>query len=579
MKRISLLVFATFLCSAQEVPVTGYFRDAQGALRALQGVEGAWTAPILVPDGVLSAGYSGSTLWYKTADFLYVRVDGADWTTAPAPAGPAQATFDAAGALAEVHFAEAGVSARWDTQAQQLGALQVQTVEPAPEQIAAGLFLNRDGAALHAWRTGAEAFVLPLAAPSLFQLFFRDPDAGETPVVDSFTLPPTAPGDTIDVRFRLRNPSATSITISRLSVEVSAFKIVNQFFPPHVVAPAGFADFSLRFAPTQAGPHTATLHVNDFLVALSANSAAGPTVELEDPAGWRMLVMGAIVELGSVERQTTLKRRLRVTPAAATAVAGANFTLVPTSDPTISEILFTSELASTTTAVLSVDTRRFTLRATATGFVLPRPSIATPPASLEPATQQKVLIRLSTPARATVLGSATLTFTPQSSMPDEPAIAFLPQLIRTVPLQFAEGASEMELTFQTGTTAGSVTIQVAVGTASAEVRFTLPARPLTLTATRASGTPEVLLTGYDNTRSVSKVAFTWYLKTGQTAAPGRMEVDVAGQFRDYFTQNPGGAFQLRARFSVSGTASELDGVEVEITSARGVVQTGRLKLE
>lgn len=579
MKRICLLALATVVCSAQETPVSGYFRDAQGALRALQGVDGAWTAPVVIPEGVLSAGYSGRTLWYKSADALQVRTDGAGWVAVSAPLGPAQAAFDGNGALAEVYFPDAGVSARWDSEAGELSQYQFQTVDPAPEQIAAGLFLRRDEDRLLGWRAGGETFVLPLADPPLFQLYLRNSDGTETLVAGSVTFPVTAPGDTADLRFRVRNPGAAAVTVSRLSVDVGAFRIVNQFFPPHVLAPAAFADFSLRFAPTERGDFSATLFVNDLRTAVRGSAVAGPVVELEETAGWAPLTAGETVELGSVERRATLKRRLRVTPAAAMTLTGAGFTLVSTSDPTISEIWFTSETATTATAVLSVDTRRFTLRATATEFALPRPSIVTPPASLEPATQQKVVIRLSEAARATVLATATLTFTPLSGQPDEPAIAILPALTRTVSLSFSVGEREKEITFQTGTTAGSVAVRAVIGTESAEVQFTLPARPLTLTATRASNLPEVVLTGYDNRRSVSKVAFIWYLKSGQTVAPGRLEVDVATPFRDYFGQNPGGTFQLRARFPLSGTATELDGVEVELTSAQGTVQTGRLKLE
>jgi len=579
MKRICLLALATIVCSAQEVPVSGYFRDAHGALRALQGVDGAWTAPVVIPEGVLSAGYSGSTLWYKAADALHVRTDGANWVTVPAPSGPAQAAFDGNGALAEVYFPDAGVSARWDPLAGELSQYQFQTVEPAPEQIAAGLFLRRDEERLLGWRADGESFVLPLADPPLFLLFVRNPDGTETPVTDSVTFPVTSPGDTADIRFRVRNPGAAAVTISRLSVDVGAFRIVNQFFPPHVLAPAAFGDFSLRFIPTDGSEYSATLFVNDLRVAVRGSAAAGPLVELEAPAGWAPLAAGETANLGSVERRATLKRRVRITPAAAVTLTGAGFTLASTSDPAILEISFTSETATTASAVMSVDTRRFTLRATATEFALPRPSIATPPASLEPASQQKVVIRLSEAARAAVLATATLTFTPQSGQPDEPAIAILPGLTRTVSLPFAVGELEKEITFQTGTTAGSVAVRAAIGTETAEVQFALPARPLTLTATRASNLPEVVLTGYDNRRSVSKVAFTWYLKSGQTAAPGRLEVDVATPFRDYFGQNPGGTFQLRARFPLSGTATELDGVEVELTSAQGTVQTGRLKLE
>ncbi|HEY3442601.1 MAG TPA: hypothetical protein VGK29_17710 [Paludibaculum sp.] len=579
MKGLCLLAIATVVCSAQEVPVSGYFRDAQGALRALQGVDGAWTAPVVIPQGVLSAGYSGSTLWYKSADELHVRADGAGWVAVPAPPGPAQAVFDSTGALAEVYFLDAGVSARWDSLAGELSEYQFQTVELAPEQISAGLFLRRNEDRLLGWRAGGETFVLPLADPPLFLLFLRNSDGTETLASDTVTFPGTSPSDTADVRFRLRNPGAAAVTISRLSVDLGAFRIVNQFFPPHILAPAAFADFSLRFAPTAGGEYSATLFVNDLRTAVRGSAVAGPLVELEGPAGWAPLTAGETAELGSVERRATLKRRLRVTPVSAATLTGAGFTLASTSDPTISEISFSSETATTATAVLSVDARRFTLRATATEFALPRPSIATPPASLEPATQQKVVIRLSEAARATVLATATLNFTPQSGQPDEPAIAILPQLLRTVSLPFAVGEREKEITFQTGTTAGSVAVRAVIGTETAEVQFTLPARPLTLTATRASNLPEVVLTGYDNRRSVSKVAFTWYLKTGQPAAPGRLEVDVATAFRDYFGQNPGGTFQLRARFPLSGTATELDGVEVELTSAQGTVQTGRLKLE
>lgn len=579
LREVALLVLVAGVCWGQEMPVGGYFRDAAGALRELRGVEGAWTAAVVVPEGVLSAGYSGRTLWYKTAERLYVRERGGEWAEAPVPPGPAQGSFDASGGLAEVHFPGAGLSARWESAQAELGSWRAASEAPAAEQIAPGLFLMSDGPLLLAWRAGLEPVILPLADPSPLRLFLREPGGGEVPVTDPFTFAPAAPGESRDAQLRLRNAGATQVTVARLSVDVGAFRLPQLIQTPLDLPAGGSYDFLLRFTPPGPGEYAATLYLNDVRVGLRGAAAGGTVVELEDSGGWRVLVPGASAELGSVERGAVLRRRLRLTPAAAATLTGAKFTLAPTGDPAIFELTFSSELAGAATAELIAGSSRYTLRAVATEYVLPRPSIPTPPASLEPAAQQKVLIRLSEPARGTVLGSATLVFAPRPGLPDEPAIAFLPQMVRTLPLQFAAGASEAELTIQTGTTAGALTVQVTVGAASAEVRFTLPARPLKLTAARANLADGVILTGYDNTRSAATVAFTWYLKSGQTAAPGRMEIDIAERFREYFAQNPGGVFQLRARFPISGTATELEGVEVELSSEEGTVRTGRVRLE
>jgi hypothetical protein len=89
-------------------------------------------------------------------------------------------------------------------------------------------------------------------------------------------------------------------------------------------------------------------------------------------------------------------------------------------------------------------------------------------------------------------------------------------------------------------------------------------------STRATGSLTVSITAYDNTRSASQVAFTFYDGRGNTLGGGPIRADVAAAFGQYF-ENPeaGGAFVLRAFFLVTGNAAGIDSVDVELTNSAG----------
>lgn len=561
------------------MPVAGIFHDGQGALRILQGTEGAWVAPILVPSGVLSSGFSGRTLWYKTETELHVLRG--EETVTPAPPGPAAATFNDSGDLDEIYFSN-GAHARWRN-----GSLEsLYPVEELPsflEDLGPGRLLLRRGEALFAWTPGSAPVLIPQAETPSFQLFSRDGET-EIQVGSSFRMPGAAVGEEATARFRIRNSTSNSITINRLSINPSPFHTFDQFYPPALIPANGHADFSVRFAPLVSGDFTSTLWINDLQIQLQGSTVASTSVEIQEGSVWKPLT--SPYNLGSVERQTTLTRRLRFTPDTPPTVAGAGFTLA--ADGAEWRLSAYSDTARTLSGTLQVAGRSFTLLSTFTEFPLPSPTISPASGSFSSGQQQKIVLQLNEPARATVLGLLKLTFTPKSpELGNDPAIAFLPRMEREINFRFNEGATSADFSgsdsalLQTGSTAGTIQLTVDLGGSTQQATYRIDPAVVALTASKASlssSLAEVLLTGVDNTRSTGHIAFIFVRKDGQTATPGRLEADVSHSFQTYYATSETGAFQLRASFPVSGDASALTGVDVEITNSQGVTQTGRLPL-
>jgi len=570
---------------SQERPVHGYFHDGRGALRALVGVAGAFESPVVVPEGVLSAGYDGQLLWYKTRDRLHLRWVGGRKAELPAPPGEAAGRLDPSTGTWLFRFITTNEVFRLDPGRVELGLEPagefLDSEGPWIEQAGEGLTVERleDGIAIRT--TDGRFAVVPLAEVPTFQLLTVE-NGKETPVGTTFVMPPAAPGESSTARFRVRNSGAVAVVITRLSIDPGPFKTFDQFFPPRTIAPGEFADFWVRFSPEAPGEYTRTLHVNDLKVSLTGSSVGLSVVEMETPAGWKVLKAGEMVNLGSVERRSTLTRNIRITPPETATVTGDGFQLVPGSDSSRFELRFVLDKVGLAKGSLVVGQRVFPLEVTVTDFPVPTPSIEL----LDepgPARQVRFRIRLSEAARTNLSAAVSVSFIPESGLPDDAAVMLLPSSIRTVPVAIAEGADASgEILVQTGTTAGLIQLRATLGSKAAQASFRIAPARVALTAAKAavaSANAEVVLTGYDTARSASRIVFTFWLKSGQTASPGRIEADVQSLFADYYKTISGSAFSLKAHFPVSGTHTELDSVEIEIMNSAGTTSTGRLRFE
>jgi len=93
---------------------------------------------------------------------------------------------------------------------------------------------------------------------------------------------------------------------------------------------------------------------------------------------------------------------------------------------------------------------------------------------------------------------------------------------------------------------------------------------------RSAGTVEVRITGFDNTRSLGALSFTFYDAAGNPIAPGAIRADAAADFSQYFAASGlGGLFLLRAVFPVTGDATLVASCEATLANSAGSATTQR----
>src|SRR5262249_11659843 len=140
-------------------------------------------------------------------------------------------------------------------------------------------------------------------------------------------------------------------------------------------------------------------------------------------------------------------------------------------------------------------------------------------------------------------------------------IIFLLSGSQTVPFTVNQGdtaarfGTSQSTAFQTGTTAGTIVFTVTLGQFTEAYSLTIPGAPPGISTTTAQYTSaglDVELTGFDNTRTTSTIAFTFHDATGATLGGGPITVDGTADFGAFFASSQeGGLFALHAFFPVS----------------------------
>jgi hypothetical protein len=128
----------------------------------------------------------------------------------------------------------------------------------------------------------------------------------------------------------------------------------------------------------------------------------------------------------------------------------------------------------------------------------------------------------------------------------------------------------------TGTTAGTITLDLALQYAlpvTPQNYVINPVPPVIVTSSKVFTANSAVLTfqGYDDTRSLSSVVFTFHTASGAVVSPGAMTVDLTQNFATYFQTNSqiGGSFVLTATFPVTGDITQINSVTTEFTNSAG----------
>jgi hypothetical protein len=422
----------------------------------------------------------------------------------------------------------------------------------------------------------------------------------EVPAPAVMDLGSVYPTETASARFRIRNTSSAAAPLSLLAVRGTGFAVNGLPVLPVGLAPQQALEFSVAFQATGIGSYSASLDTEGTSVLLTATVSPGLTVALQTAAGTQTLGAAA-VDFGSVQLGGTAARHFLVAnltsfvvQAPGIAVQGSGFALNGTApagvvfqpgDSAGFDVVFQPAAAGAASGWLTVGDRTYGLAGAGLPIPLPRPVLDVELAQALSGQQGTVAVQFDATAQTAGTGMLTLDFQPLANGATDPAIQ-LGVVGRSLTFSIAVGDALAQfgglsaVAFQTGTTAGTLTFTATMGGATDQKTVGIPAAPVTIvaaTGTRATGSIEIDITGYDNTRTAGTLVYTFYDASGTAVAPG-ITVDNTRDFAAYFAASTvGGNFMLRAVFPVSGDASRIAGFEAQMTNAAGTTGTGRVK--
>jgi hypothetical protein len=429
------------------------------------------------------------------------------------------------------------------------------------------------------------ALLLAPAARAQFNLFLVEGSAERAapPVYDFGSL---YADESATVHFRLRNTSSAPATVNVLAVAGVGFTLTSPVLPVGLAA-QGAVDFSVAFHAADTGAYSASLHSEGIAVLLTATVAQrltyrvdpGPGTPLSGPVDFGSIVRGS----GATRRITILNETTLVLTVPAISVQGADFALMgaaPSGQALAPgqggefTIVFTPQATGVRQGSLTLGDRSYPLLGTGIDPPLPKPSVSLDLKQAASAQQGALIVRFDAPAQTSGTGTATLDFSGST----DTAIAFASGG-RSATFPIAPGDVQAVLPFQTGTTAGVLTFTAQVGGASDQQSVTIAAVPPGISNTqgvRSAGAVEIRITGFDNTRSLGALAFTFYDAAGNPIAPGAVRTDATADFAKYFAASDlGGVFLLRAVFPVTGDATQVASCEATLANSAGSAKTQR----
>lgn len=444
----------------------------------------------------------------------------------------------------------------------------------------------------------AIGLLLCAAAQGQMQLLQVTGPGAEKELPSVFAMGAVAVGENAIVRVRVRNASQSQLTIRTLVLAGTGFTMIGQPTLPHQIAPGLNMDVEIRFSPRDHGSYSASFSVNGTAVMLTGSSIPAAVLMM---AGMQ-LPSGSAADLGLAQRGATAFKTFRLvntTPEVvriqSVRVTGSSFKLPQELSLPLElapgnsyefEIAFAPLASGVFQGALMVDDRTYRLTGAANEPAFPKPTIVVDLPVAASAQQGKVSVHFGQASHAIGPGTLRMEFQPLSAMAaDDQAVRFTRGSSRSAAFHVTEGTVTplAEMTFQTGTTAGTIVFTAEVGGWTANATVNIAPQTIQIEKTRAARNGsmlEVEITGFDNTRSVDGVAFTFFNARGEAVQPGAIRVNTAADFRRHFeASGAGGVFALKAVFPVAGAISEIASAETQLTNTAGSTQSGKIQLQ
>lgn len=406
----------------------------------------------------------------------------------------------------------------------------------------------------------------------------------ERPVGAVLDLGRVYPAEAATGRLKIRNVSATPAAVTALAINGTGFSLSGVPKLPAGLGPDEAFEFFVVFQATPAASYSAILEADGIAILVTAAVLPGLTHSI----GASGLAFGT-VEAGTSRSTSVSVANLTgfALPFPPLATSGDAFsianapdgaTVLQPSDSVSFDIVFHPAGAGTWTGTLAIGERKFPLTGTAVGPALPKPILRVDLPEARSGQTGSVSVRFDGPAKNAGAGTLTLAFEPLVKGATDPAIQ-LGVVGPSLPFTVAVGDTRLPaVNFQTGTTAGTITIAAELGGSTDSKSIVIPPAPIGILAagaSRATGSIDIRLTGFDNTRTAGPVVYTFFDASAAALPP--IAVDNTRDFAGYFAgSDAGGAFVLRAVFPVTGDTSKITAFEARMTNSAGSTSTGRI---
>ncbi len=415
----------------------------------------------------------------------------------------------------------------------------------------------------------------------------------------------------------LANESSAALSTPGVSIQsevfVSSAFALNASGLPSTIPAGSSATFSVLFAPGQTGLTSATLVIGSNSYPLVGTGTVLSDIDAlqisyVDQTGVRGLPQAATpINFGQVTSGTSGSATLTFTVTnpltsidAVTipnlSVTGSAFALTgaPATPLTLQlgksisfQITFSGSASGNYNGTLAIGSRQFSLVGQSISSPLPDVSLSIDEQPLTSQRQAHLSIQLASPSPVSAIGELTMQFTSSvKGIENDPAIFFVKTSGRQLQVTVANGGQtgtfdgQSALTFQTGTTAGTITFTLTFPDKAPFTKsFTIAPEQVQITsakAVRQSPNLVVTLSGYDNTYSAGNLSFTFYDTSGHVIAPSPLTVNAVSDFHQYFfgPSDVGGAFSVQASFPVlNGDTTQVGSVAVNMANSVGSAST------
>jgi hypothetical protein len=461
-----------------------------------------------------------------------------------------------------------------------------------------------------------------------------------TPAGQAYPFGPVGLGSVADVVFRLTNTGSKAVSLSSILMTgpyAPDFSVVcakspdlcgGSSFPelPLQINSTGTLDFTVQFEPFQLGTPSIYMTIctlasanctdagNTITVFLSGTGVPPLTVLLDnEPLGAGETVSFGSVQVGSSRTIALILSNPQTNPPLAVptipTLTGDAFSLAGSalSGPTVApgssaelDVTFTPTATGPQQATLTIGLLTYPLQGTGVAPpppVFPAPSIQLTLQTAGSAQQGSLSVSLASGSVSSGSGTVTLAFqSAVSGVSDDPTVTFADGT-RSAAFTVAAGASAGQfadgpsVAFGTGTTAGTLVFTVTLGANTAQANVTIPAALIFINAAVATRNVacdpalvyctttnvQLQINGWDNTRSASQLAFTFFNSSGAQISPSPITVAAGSAFQQYFASSDmAGVFGLTAFFPVTGDSDDVVAAVVQLTNSVGAVESAQI---